>query len=269
MFKYFHFTILIILIFYLSILLFMFFFQRTFMYHPKVKTLDSPPIKFKYKEVYIPSEKNIKLKSWFSFSPLNKKTILFFHGNAGDLNARIYKLNKLSNLDVNFLIISWRGFSGNNGKPTEKGLYQDAEKAVEWLQTNGIKKKNIVLYGESLGTGIAIELASKDNFSGVILESPYTSMVDMGKRFYPFVPVSLLQRDRYNSLKKIKKINSPILVLHGKADTLVPYYMGKKIYDNANEPKYSYFPTFDNHMMAYDQDMVNALKSFLDLSTKR
>ncbi len=254
---------------YISILLLMFLFQRAFMYHPNVKNLDPVPTTFEYEEVFIPSEKNIELRSWFSFKPENKKTVLFFHGNAGELSARVYKLNKFSEIDVNFLIISWRGFSGNNGKPTEKGLYQDAKKAVEWLQNKGINKKDIILYGESLGTGIAVELASKDNFSGVILESPYTSMVDMGKRFYPFIPVSLFQRDRYNSIKKIKKINSPILVLHGKADTLVPYYMGKKIYDNANEPKYSYFPTFDNHMMAYDQDMVNTLKSFLDLSAKR
>ena len=94
-------------------------------------------------------------------------------------------------------------------------------------------------------------------------------MVDMGKRFYPFVPVNLLQRDRYNSIKKIKKINSPILVLHGKADTLVPFYMGKKIYESANEPKYSYFPTFDNHMMAYDQSMINALKNFLNIISRQ
>jgi len=254
---------------YLSILLFMFLFQRTFMYHPKVKNLDPTPIAFEYQEVFIPSGNDIELRSWFSFKPQNKKTVLFFHGNAGELHARVYKLNKFSNMNLNFLIISWRGFSGNDGKPTEKGLYQDARKAVEWLEKKGINKKDIILYGESLGTGIAVELASKDNFSGIILESPYTSMVDMGKRFYPFVPVSLLQRDRYNSIKKIKKIKSPILVLHGKADTLVPFYMGRKIYENANEPKYSYFPTFDNHMMAYDQNMIDVLQNFIKQTSRQ
>ena len=239
------------------------------MYHPNTKNYIGEDIKFKYEDVYIPVNKQIKLKSWFSYNALNKKTILFFHGNAGDLYSRVYKLNSFYNLNTNFLIISWRGFSGNNGKPTEKGLYKDAEKAVQWLENKGITKKDIILYGESLGTGIAVELASKDNFSGVILESPYTSMVDMGKRFYPFIPVSLLQRDRYNSIKKIKKINSPILVLHGKADTLVPFYMGRKIYESANEPKYSYFPTFDNHMMAYDQSMINALKNFLNIISRQ
>ena len=266
MLKYF---IFLSLIFYLLILLFMYIFQRTFMYHPNVKNTDSTTVQFKYKEVYIESEKDIKLKSWHSYLNPNKKTILFFHGNAGELGARTYKLNKFNDLDLNFLIISWRGFSGNNGKPTEQGLYKDAQKAVEWLEKKGINKKDIVLYGESLGTGIAVELATKSKYSGIILESPYTSMIDMGKRFYPFLPISILQKDKYNSLKKLSMLKSPILVLHGKSDTLVPFYMGKKIYDAANEPKYYYFPDLDNHMMTYDQDMLRTLSNFVNEISKR
>ena len=266
MLKYF---IFLSLIFYLLILLFMYIFQRTFMYHPNVKNTDSTTVQFKYKEVYIESEKDIKLKSWHSYLNPNKKTILFFHGNAGELGARTYKLNKFNDLDLNFLIISWRGFSGNNGKPTEQGLYKDAQKAVEWLEKKGINKKDIILYGESLGTGIAVELATKNEYSGIILESPYTSMIDMGKRFYPFLPISVLQKDKYNSLKKLSMIKSPILVLHGKSDTLVPFYMGKKIYDAANEPKYYYFPDHDNHMMTYDQDMLRTLSNFVNKISKQ
>ena len=266
MLKYF---IFLSLIFYLLILLFMYIFQRTFMYHPNVKNTDSTTVQFKYKEVYIESEKDIKLKSWHSYLNPNKKTILFFHGNAGELGARTYKLNKFNDLDLNFLIISWRGFSGNNGKPTEQGLYKDAQKAVEWLEKKGINKKDIILYGESLGTGIAVELATKNEYSGIILESPYTSMIDMGKRFYPFLPISILQKDKYNSLKKLSMIKSPILVLHGKSDKLVPFYMGKKIYDAANEPKYYYFPEFDNHMMTYDQDMLKILSNFVNEISKQ
>ena len=249
--------------------MFMYIFQRTFMYHPNVKNTDSTTAQFDYKEVHINSENDIKLKSWFAYANPNNKTILFFHGNAGELSARVYKLNKFHELDLNFLIISWRGFSGNNGKPTEKGLYKDAENAVAWLEAKGINKKDIILYGESLGTGIAIELATKDQYSGVILESPYTSMIDMGKRFYPFLPISILQKDKYNSLKKLNMVKSPILVLHGKADTLVPFYMGKKIYDAANEPKYYYFPDIDNHMMTYDQNMTKTLSNFVDEISKQ
>ena len=249
--------------------MFMYIFQRTFMYHPNVKNTDSTTAQFDYKEVHINSENDIKLKSWFAYANPNNKTILFFHGNAGELSARVYKLNKFHELDLNFLIISWRGFSGNNGKPTEQGLYKDSENAVAWLEAKGINKKDIILYGESLGTGIAIELATKDQYSGVILESPYTSMIDMGKRFYPFLPISILQKDKYNSLKKLNMIKSPILVLHGKADTLVPFYMGKKIYDAANEPKYYYFPEIDNHMMTYDQNMMKTLSNFVDEISKQ
>ena len=249
--------------------MFMYIFQRTFMYHPNVKNTDSTTAQFDYKEVHINSENDIKLKSWFAYANPNNKTILFFHGNAGELSARVYKLNKFHELDLNFLIISWRGFSGNNGKPTEKGLYKDAENAVAWLEAKGINKKDIILYGESLGTGIAIEIAMKDQYSGVILESPYTSMIDMGKRFYPFLPISILQKDKYNSLKKLNMVKSPILVLHGKADTLVPFYMGKKIYDVANEPKYYYFPDIDNHMMTYDQNMMKTLSNFVDEISKQ
>ena len=261
--------ILLSLIFYLSLLLFMYIFQRAFMYHPKVRNTDPTTVQFKYHEVYINSETDIKLRSWYSYSDQNKKTILFFHGNAGELGARIYKLNKFNDLNLNFLIISWRGFSGNNGKPTEQGLYKDAQKAVEWLEEKGINKKDIILYGESLGTGIAVELATKGEYSGIILESPYTSMIDMGKRFYPFLPISILQKDKYNSLKKLNMITSPILVLHGKSDTLVPFYMGKKIYDEANEPKYYYFPDLDNHMMTYDQNMLKTLSNFVNEISKQ
>ena len=267
--KYIYILISSALVIYLILLTLIYVNQRKLLYLPSENNYLDDPINFNYKEVFIESEKNILLKSWFSFSDTNKKTILFFHGNAGTLDARIYKLNELKKINTNFLIISWRGFSGNNGKPTEQGLYKDAQKAVEWLEKKGINKKNIILYGESLGTGIAIELATKDEYSGIILESPYTSMIDMGKRFYPFLPISILQKDKYNSLKKLNMIKSPILVLHGKSDTLVPFYMGKKIYDVANEPKYYYFPDFDNHMMTYDQDMLRTLSNFVNEISKQ
>ena len=120
-------------------------------------------------------------------------------------------MNELNKLDLNILIISWRGFSGNKGKPTEKNLYHDAQEAVKWLKAQGLDNKNIILYGESLGTGIAIELASKNNFGGIILESPFTSMADTAKIYYPYLPVNLLLRDRYDSKSKIKDIKTPIL----------------------------------------------------------
>ena len=111
-------------------------------------------------------------------TPKDYKTILFLHGNAGTLENRIYKINHFKDVDVNFLIIAWRGFSGNKGKPSEKGLYEDAKSAIKWLKNKGIKEENIIIYGESLGTGVAVEIAQNKNFAGIILESPFTSMVE-------------------------------------------------------------------------------------------
>tara|TARA_B110000116_G_scaffold223792_1_gene203121 strand:- start:579 stop:1091 length:513 start_codon:yes stop_codon:yes gene_type:complete len=166
-------------------------------------------------------------------------------------------------MDINFLILAWRGFSGNKGKPTEQGLYEDARSAIRWLKLNNIPEDKIIIYGESLGTAVAVEIAQNKNFAGIILESPFTSMVDAGKENYPLLPVSFLLKDKYESYKKIKNINSPILIMHGKVDNIVPFRMGKAMYELANEPKYSYFSEYDNHMMEYNENLVNELNNFI------
>jgi len=185
------------------------------------------------------------------------------HGNAGTLENRIHKINHFEKINVNFLLVAWRGFSGNKGKPTEKGLYEDARSAVKWLEEKGIKKNNIILYGESLGTGVVTEIAQNENFAGVILESPFTSMIDAGKDKYPFLPVKILLKDKYESDKKIKNIKSPVLIMHGKVDKIVPFHMGQTMYELANEPKYSYFSEYDDHMMEYNEKLLNELKKFI------
>ena len=179
-------------------------------------------------------------------------------------------------MNINFLIIAWRGFSGNDGKPTEQGLYEDGKSAIDWLIKKGIDEKNLILYGESLGTGVATHLAQNKSFAGVILETPFTSMIEAAKVFYPYIPIKLLLKDKFENYKKIKNINSPILVMHGEEDKIVPFSMGKKIYEIANKPKYSYFTKYDNHMMEYDEKLVLAKTCLLytspsprDLSTSR
>ncbi|NCU53339.1 MAG: alpha/beta hydrolase, partial [Candidatus Fonsibacter lacus] len=172
-------------------------------------------------------------------------------------------LNELKNLNLNYLIISWRGFSGNKGSPTEQGLYSDARSAVEWLEKNNISKNKIILYGESLGTGVAVEVAQNQNFAGIILESPYTSIVDAAKIYYPYLPVDLILKDKYLSLKKIKNIKSPILIMHGGADIIIPIAMGKKLFDEVKVKKYGYFPQFDRHMMTYNSELKLELQKFI------
>ena len=250
---------------YLVLLIFLYFYQGKLLYHPNVNSYtEVDNLIPKIEKVSIPTSDNLNLLGWFHKKDISKKTILFFHGNAGSLENRIYKLNHFENFDLNFLIIAWRGFSRNSGKPNEKGLYDDAKSAVNWLESKGIKEESIILFGESLGTAVAIEIAQNKNFAGIVLESPFTSMVEMGKKYYSFFPVSLLLKDRYESIKKIKNIYIPVLVMHGKKDGIVPFEMGEKIYNYANSPKFYYFTEYDDHMMDYNKLLLEKLKSFAE-----
>jgi len=235
------------------------------MYHPDENNYFGDKLEVEIEKVNIKTSDNINLLGWFHNKSLdNYKTILYFHGNAGKLENRIYKLNHFKDLNVNFLIIAWRGFSGNKGKPSENNLYIDGNSAIDWLKKKGVAEKDIIIYGESLGTGIATEISQNKNFAGLILETPFTSMIEAAKNFYPYVPVGLLLKDKYKNQEKIKNINIPILIMHGKADQIVPFWMGKRIFDLANNPKYSYFTEYDDHMMEYDSKLVTALDDFLN-----
>ena len=144
------------------------------------------------------------LISWYFKKNEKYKTLVFFHGNAGNLSNRIYKLNEFSKLNLNYLIFAYRGFNENKGKPTEEGLYKDAISVIEWLKSKNILEKDIILYGESLGAAIAVHTGQHKSFAGIILEAPFTSMVNMGQKYYPFFPVRLLLKDKYESINKIK-----------------------------------------------------------------
>ena len=257
--------LLIIFFVYFLALVILFFFQRNLLYHPTENNYYEDELIVLVDKVKIKTTDNIELLGWYHKKNFNNyKTILFLHGNAGSLENRIHKINHFKNMNINFLIIAWRGFSGNKGKPTEKGLYDDAKSAILWLEKQGIMKKDIVVYGESLGTGVVSEIAQNNNFAGVILESPFTSMIDAAKNKYPIFPIRFLLKDKYENNKKIKNIKSPILIMHGEVDKIVPFWMGEELYNMANEPKYSYFTKYDNHMMKYDKNLLIELRKFIE-----
>jgi len=257
--------ILTIFVIYFLVLVFLYFYQRNLLYHPNENNYSGDKISVDIEKVKIQTADNIELLGWYHKKNLKDyKTLVYFHGNAGSLENRIHKLNHFQDMNINFLIIAWRGFNGNKGKPSERGLYVDGKSAIDWLIKKGVDEKNLILYGESLGTGVATHLAQNKNYAGVILETPFTSMIDAAKNFYPYIPINLLLKDKFENFKKVKNINAPILVMHGEVDKIVPFSMGKKIYEIANNPKYSYFTKYDDHMMEYDENLVLALKSFFN-----
>ena len=257
-------TLIVIASTYLIVMIFLYFYQRNLLYHPSQNNYSSDQLTVKIEKVNILTEDNLSLLGWFHEKDIKKfKTILYLHGNAGSLENRIHKINHFKDLDINFLLLSWRGFSKNKGSPTEEGLYEDARSAVKWLNEKNILNNNIIIYGESLGTGVTTEIAQNKNFAGIILESPFTSMIEAGKSKYPIFPIRLLLKDKYESDKKIKNINSPILIMHGKSDKLVPFWMGEKLFNMANEPKYSFFPENDDHMMEFNKNLIKSLNNFI------
>ena len=262
--KYLYLILSSVLVAYLVVIIFIYFYQRNLLYHPLENNYQNDKPQFNYDEVSIKVDDEITLKSWLVNKDLEKfKTLLIFHGNAGNLSNRIYKLNELNKLDLNILLISWRGFSGNKGSPSEKNLYQDARAAVKWLNEKKVKNNQIVLYGESLGTGVAVEIAKNSDFNSVILESPFTSIENSAKIYYPYLPVKLLLKDRFDSINKIEMINIPILIMHGEKDDVVPIFMGKELFDKANNPKHSYFTPDDDHMMEFNSELLMEIQKFI------
>lgn len=166
-------------------------------------------------------------------------TWLWFHGNGGNVGHRVSELELLHHrLGVNILVFDYQGYGKSQGTPSEEGTYQDARAALAYLQQrHGPDAGPTVYYGHSLGTAIAVELAMEHPPAGLVLVSPFISVSDMSRRAYPWLPVSWLLKDRYNTLERISNVHCPLLVLHGAQDELVPVSHGEKLFQAAAEPK--------------------------------
>jgi hypothetical protein len=181
--------------------------------------------------------------SWYTPPKNGNPIMLYFHGNAGNLSHRSEKLKTFIKNTNGYgqLAVSWRGYGGSEGEPTEQGLYNDARAAIEFLLKKGHSINNIFIYGESLGTGVAIQMATEYDIKAVILEAPYTSVENRAAELYPYVPVRFIIKDRFRTIDKIKSVNAPILIFHGYLDKVMPISHGTKILEAANEPKEARF----------------------------
>lgn len=165
-------------------------------------------------------------------------TVLLLHGNAGNISHRFQKLAVLRDIGADVLIVDYRGYGRSSGRPTETGTYRDADAAYEYLvQTRRIDPRRLVVYGESLGAAVAVDLAARKPVGGLVMESAFSSGVDVGQEMFPFLPAHLLVRNRYDSVKKIGSVQAPILILHSRNDEFFKWQHPQRLYDAAREPK--------------------------------
>lgn len=204
--------------------------QRNMMYFPSREKPDIKKSGIKgMEELTVTTEDGLSVTGWYKApDDADKPVIIWFHGNAQHHAYRVVAVVEWIQQGYGVLLAGYRGYAGNPGKPTEEGLYQDARAYVQAIRERG---KDIVLYGESLGTGVAVETAVNDpDIKGLILEAPYTSTVNVAREKYPGVPVALLMKDKYESMDKIGRYTRPLLIMHGAKDTLIRPSHSQKLY---------------------------------------
>ncbi|MDE3059900.1 MAG: alpha/beta hydrolase [Pseudomonadota bacterium] len=250
-------TIFIVLLSLYGLLLaFLYLSQRQMIYHPD-KTIATPEQYGLqgFSEQFI-SSGGERLQLWYHPAPAGRPTVVYYHGNASNLGDRAGIYAALAGQGFGVLALSYRGYGKSSGSPSEQGLYADARAAIAFLATQNIPPANIILYGESLGTGVAVQMATEYPVALLVLQAPYTSVAGRAAEMYPYVPVRLLMKDTFDSIDKIGRVRSPLLIFHGELDTVIPVHHGRALLAAANPPKEAiFFPgnahnDFDSQVLA-------------------
>ncbi|MEO8361295.1 MAG: alpha/beta fold hydrolase [Vicinamibacteria bacterium] len=221
--------------------LFLMLFEKKLIYFPSTvvditpKTLGLP-----FEDVWLDVEPGVKIHGWFikSRPEPSRATVLFSHGNAGNISDRLDRVQSLRTLGIDFLIYDYRGFGQSTGAPDEEGTYRDGRASYDYLtKTRNIDPRRIVLMGESLGCAISMQLALDRGAAGLVLEAPFASIRKMAAAVYPFLPVGFFVRTRYDNLEKAPKLKVPLLVIHGTRDEVIPFEQGRAVFEAAPQPK--------------------------------
>jgi fermentation-respiration switch protein FrsA (DUF1100 family) len=216
----------------------LYFGQRALMYHPPETVARTPA------SAGLPAASNIRIKTadgeqlvaWFAPPDGDKPLVIFFHGNAEVLSWRTARFKKLAQEGVGLLAVSFRGYAGSTGTPTEDGLIADGEAAYRFAAAR-YPARRIAIWGYSLGSGVAVRVAAAHPIAKLVLEAPFTSTLEVARARFPFMPVGWLMLDRFLSIDHVKDVRAPLLVLHGEQDRVVPIRFGEALFAAANEPK--------------------------------
>ncbi len=251
---------------YIGILLLLFAAQRSLMFRRNNFTPD--PINFGVPEmqtVKIPTNDGLELHGWWRApSRDDRPTIVYMHGNAGHIGDRAFKARHFLDAGYGVLLVSYRYNAGTGGKPSEEGVYEDGRSAYRYAVAQGINADQIVMYGESLGSGVVTKVASENPVGAVVLEAPYNRITDVAQIHYWYTPAKWILLDRFDSISRIAKIDAPLLILHGDADALIPVRLARELFGAAVEPKEAHFVPGGAHADLYDFGIDRVILEFLN-----
>ena len=237
--------------------------QRALMYHPEV--LRTPPAMAglpDVQEIVLDTADGEKVIVWYAPPQRDLPLVLYFHGNGGSLRNRSDRFRALTSDGYGLVALSYRGYGGSTGSPSEAGMIVDAQTAYAFAAAH-VPPERIVVFGESIGTGVAVALAASQRIGRLVLESPFTSTVDVAARVYWYLPVLLLMKDQFHSDERIGKVTAPLLVLHGERDQVVPIALGERLFALANEPKrFVRFPA-GHHVDLDRYGALDSVRSFI------
>ncbi len=215
-------------------------FQRHLQYFPD-RTQVGEPRKYglpHMQALAVTTQDGLTLQAWYvAPRTAGGKTVVYFHGNGGHHAHRASKIIHFIEAGYGVYLSTYRGYGGNPGKPDEQGLYADARASLQWLHGQGVTPQDMVFYGESIGSGVAVEMAHATAPAVMILEAPFTSAVDVARLRYRWLPVEWLMKDRFDSVSKIADIKTDLLIVHGDEDEVTPIALARRLFDKANHPK--------------------------------
>ena len=214
-------------------------FQSRLIFYPERTLLATPAdLNLPYEDVLLKTEDGKLIHGWYIRHGAPRATVLFLHGNAGNISHRLESLEMFYRMGMSVFIIDYHGFGRSEGSPGENETYLDAAAAWKYMTLElKLPARDLVIFGRSLGGAVAVWLASRHRPGALIIESTFTSVAEMGKRYYPYLPADLLTRIRYPTIDRIAGIDCPLLVIHGRNDEIIPFEFGQKLYQSAREPK--------------------------------
>jgi uncharacterized protein len=212
--------------------------QRSLMYFPdKTHVTPAEAGLPEAKEVRLTAADGVQVVAWHAQPQDDKPVIVYFHGNGGSLPHRVPRFRKLIDAGIGLVALEYRGYGGSPGSPSEQGLVDDGQAAYRFAAAH-YPVQQLVLWGESLGSGVAVAVAAEQPIGRVILEAPFTSAAELGAQHYWYLPVRLLMKDQFRSDSRIGKVTAPLMIMHGMHDRTVPYAMGERLFALANKPKH-------------------------------